>query len=84
MVYGHGGKEKITSQFSRTANAAADFHVIMQMKIIPVNKIFSQKNIDTSITLQKFRRLRKNANVDIEKYIYRERYLHYNHAPEAD
>jgi len=48
------------------------------MKIIPINNIVSQKNINKHITLQEFKRLRKRANIDIEKYIYQERYSYYN------
>jgi len=54
------------------------------MKIIPINKIFNKKNINKHITLQEFKRLRKRANIDIEKYIYQERHSYYNQPLETD
>jgi len=44
------------------------------MKIISANEILDESRIDKSMTLDRFKRLRKHNHIDIEKYLYRERY----------
>lgn len=44
------------------------------MKTLKANEILDNSRVDRSITIDKFKRLRKKVHIDIEKYLYRERY----------
>jgi hypothetical protein len=73
MNFGESGKYG-TGKSGLLVNIQTWRMLFMTVKKVRVDDIFDEKKIDKNMTLDKFKKERKQANIPIEDFILKERY----------